>query len=491
MLDTRGTFGTRNQNAITNTNISAGRQGYDVTSVDASSHFVNGQTSVFVQPFTAGDTYVLNSAALQIEVGSPVIVSAKEVNGGSTVNVVINDIVTFTFSVTNNGTVDAESVFFKDVLETGLSYVPGTFLINSIPQPDPNLTTGVSLANLTAMGPTTTLEFQVQINALPVSGFVYNNISELDYIFTPCVGNPIAQTAFSGNITIVLPDVELPVANPDTGLTVANLPLNETTSVLSNDTGINILVTSYTAPTFGSVVMNTTNSFDNGKYAYTPPLNFSGIDQFGYTITDAYNNQSSTTVTITVLPQAQAGNYETPENTLLDSTTTPAPSVLTDDLGTGLFISAYDAVSDEGGTVVMNTVTGTFTYAPPLNFIGIDTFNYTITDQAGNTSSTTVTIFVGFADVFVGELCKCEFLNKTRYRLVATWTSIFFPEAVEYRIYLNGVVVQVVPAAGPLVFVACTNSRSTAESYELASVNNGGFESPHQRIVIVDSAPCK
>lgn len=484
-IDTRGTFGTRNQNAITGTNISAGRQGYDVTSVDVSSHFVNNQTSAYLQTFTQGDTYVLNSVALQIQVGSPVIISTKLVNGGGSANVNINDIVTLTFTLTNNGTIDANNVVFKDILETGLSYVPGTFKIDNVLQPDPNLTTGVSLSDLTAMGPTTTLEFQVQVNALPSSGFVYNNASEVDYTFSPCVGNPISQTVLSGGITIVLPSVQLPVANPDTGLTVANVPLNQTTSVLANDTGVNILVTSYTAPTFGSVVMDTTATMDNGKYVYTPPLNFSGIDQFQYTITDAYNNQASTTVTITVLPQALPESYTTGENTVLDSTTSPAPSVLSNDLGTGLFISAYDAVSDEGGTVVMNTVTGTFVYTPPFNFLGIDSFNYTITDQAGNTSSTIVTIFVGLESAFIGELCGCEFINKTRYRLVATWLSAFFPDAVEYRIYLDGNVVEVMPATDPHVFIACTISRSTAARYEIASVNSVGVESPHIPITLL------
>ena len=35
-LDTTGTFGTRNQSASSGTNISAGRQGWDITSIDIS-----------------------------------------------------------------------------------------------------------------------------------------------------------------------------------------------------------------------------------------------------------------------------------------------------------------------------------------------------------------------------------------------------------------------------------------------------------------------
>ena len=41
----------------------------------------------------------------------------------------------------------------------------------------------------------------------------------------------------------------------------------------------------------------------------------------------------------------------------------------------------------------MNT-NGTYTYMPPLNFSGIDTFTYTATDSAGNSTTSIVTITV-------------------------------------------------------------------------------------------------
>src|SRR5262249_21327943 len=44
-VDTTGTFGTRNQNAIAGTNISAGRQGWDIANVDISTRLTNSQTT--------------------------------------------------------------------------------------------------------------------------------------------------------------------------------------------------------------------------------------------------------------------------------------------------------------------------------------------------------------------------------------------------------------------------------------------------------------
>ena len=58
-LDTSGTFGTRNANAFTATNISGGRQGWDITNVDVSAQLQNDQTQAFARGTTTGDTYVI------------------------------------------------------------------------------------------------------------------------------------------------------------------------------------------------------------------------------------------------------------------------------------------------------------------------------------------------------------------------------------------------------------------------------------------------
>lgn len=64
-----------------------------------------------------------------------------------------------------------------------------------------------------------------------------------------------------------------------------------------------------------------------------------------------------------------------------------------DDNIPGLMITAFDAVSVEGGTVIVNS-NGSFTYNPPNGFTGNDSFNYTITDSDLQTNSATVKIRV-------------------------------------------------------------------------------------------------
>ena len=62
--------------------------------------------------------------------------------------------------------------------------------------------------------------------------------------------------------------------------------------------------------------------------------------------------------------------------------------------GDALSVSEFDADSAQGGSVVIET-DGSFTYTPPLDFNGDDTFAYTADDGNGGTAVGTVSIAVG------------------------------------------------------------------------------------------------
>ncbi|HEY7385402.1 MAG TPA: Ig-like domain-containing protein, partial [Beijerinckiaceae bacterium] len=66
-----------------------------------------------------------------------------------------------------------------------------------------------------------------------------------------------------------------------------------------------------TAPAHGSVTVNA-----DGTFTYTPDANFDGTDTFSYTLTDANNDASEATVTMTVPASTQppAGPTPTPGN---------------------------------------------------------------------------------------------------------------------------------------------------------------------------------
>ncbi len=64
-----------------------------------------------------------------------------------------------------------------------------------------------------------------------------------------------------------------------------------------------------------------------------------------------------------------------------------------DEAGGTTTVTAYDAVSANGGVVVVNP-DGSFSYVPAAGFAGTDTFSYTVTDSNGATSTATATVNV-------------------------------------------------------------------------------------------------
>ena len=384
--DTRGTFGFRNQNASTHTDIVAGRQGIDITSVDVTGLVPTSSTSATIQGTTSGDDYTLSSIGMVIQVGAPILVARKTVNTQTSIVTTVGTIVDFAFTIENVGTEIAFNTIFIDHLETGLSYVPGSFQFNSVTQPDPNLNTGFAVGNI-APTQSVTVSFQAQINNYPLTSSTYENQAQLNYQFTPCSTGPLEALVAATNIVFIN---FFPVANPDFGTTIVNTPF-EGASVLDNDIGTGITVTSHTAPTQGGTVI----IFSDGSYLYTPPLNFVGVDTFNYTVTDTLNpsNTASTTVTITVLPTANPPVANNDSGTTAMNTALNGSSVLANDFGNGLVVESYSQ-SSQGGTVTLNSSTGTYVYVPPLNFVGLDTFTYTDVDIHGNHVSATVTINV-------------------------------------------------------------------------------------------------
>ncbi|MBE7160893.1 MAG: tandem-95 repeat protein [Williamsia herbipolensis] len=155
--------------------------------------------------------------------------------------------------------------------------------------------------------------------------------------------------------------------------------------VLGNDSGTSIRVTAV-----GTLEGGTATITADGTVHYVPVAGFSGTDSFAYTITDATGGTATATVTVSVRPYAARDTQSTGSGVAL--TTTPATGVLANDLGTGLTVTGH--TDPTHGTLVLEA-DGSGTYTPETGFSGTDTYTYTIADQAGQTSTTTVVVVVG------------------------------------------------------------------------------------------------
>jgi len=178
------------------------------------------------------------------------------------------------------------------------------------------------------------------------------------------------------------------VATNDSGTTAFETPLTVAApGVLANDTGAGISVTSNTSPTNGSVSIA-----PDGSYTYTPNAGFSGADSFTYTITDSFARTATATVDLTVNPpgaptavdDAYDVGFETP-------LVVAPPGVLGNDSGSGITVTAN--TNPTHGTVTQNA-NGSFTYSPDAGYAGPDSYGYTVTDAASQTSSATVNLTV-------------------------------------------------------------------------------------------------
>src|SRR6056297_4155577 len=156
-----------------------------------------------------------------------------------------------------------------------------------------------------------------------------------------------------------------------------------------------------TGPSDGSLGAITPIDATSAEVTYTPDPDFNGSDSFAFVTNDGSEDSDAATVSITVAPvndppEAADDAFATNEDIQLTG------NVFADN-GNGTDVDPDDplAVMNAGtltatglGGSVELQVNGDFTYIPPTNANGTDTFAYTLEDDNGATSTATVTITV-------------------------------------------------------------------------------------------------
>ena len=250
------------------------------------------------------------------------------------------------------------------------------------------VTSGSSLTGVSALGNDSGTSLTVTAHTNTSHGVVVIH-ADGTYTYTPGAGysgpdaftytvtDASGQTATATvNLTVV------PQAAADSNTTAANVAVSG--SVLANDLGSGLTVTSNTAPLHGTVIV-----LANGTYTYTPAANYSGPDEFTYITTDANGQTTAATVTMTVTPVASDDTAGTSVNTTINGA-----SVLSNDAGSGLTVTGH--TDPTHGTLTMNS-DGTYVYIPTSGFSGSDSFAYTTTDATGQTATATVALGIGIA----------------------------------------------------------------------------------------------
>ncbi|AFY64935.1 tandem-95 repeat protein [Geitlerinema sp. PCC 7407] len=251
------------------------------------------------------------------------------------------------------------------------------------------------------------------IGSQPTNGSVIFNPVTDEVVYTPTVAGFSGIDSFTytvrdsggslSNVATVFVTVnnvnDPPVANNDLSTTDKNIPI--TLNVLANDSDVDgnlrpATLSIVTGPSGGTVTIDPLTS----NVSYRPRSNFVGVDSFTYTVQDNEGASSNVgTVFVTVnnvnsIPIATNDGVSTNEDTSI------LISVLANDSDTDGTLETGSVAIGTGpgnGTATVGA-DGRVLYRPNSNFFGVDSFTYTVADDAGSVSNP-ATVFVTISSV--------------------------------------------------------------------------------------------
>lgn len=323
--------------------------------------------------------------------------------------------ITYDVNVSNSGASDATGVNFTDTIDPNTTLVPGSLRVSPLAFADSYNATKDTPLSIPAPGVLSNDTGTPAPAAQPIAGGATTQGGTVtlnangSFNYTPPAGFEGADT-FNYTATNGLSpnDTATVTINVDAGPAVTTTsPANGATDVAQNS---NITV-NFTEP-----VNATTGSFSVVCNGNAQSFTLSASPSASFTLDPTADLPAGTTCTVTVIASqiTDADTFDPPDQMAADYTfsfgTRPLAvddmrsatgnvridtavtgySVLANDQAPGATITAFDAASANGGQVVMNTATGTFSYDPPRGFTGTDSFNYTISNGAGSDTGTVV-----------------------------------------------------------------------------------------------------
>lgn len=201
LIDTSGTFGNRNANAIFGTNISAGRQGWDITSIDISSKLNPSQNSALLRFTSSGDLYVPNALATQIDSLGASLQLTKSVD--NTVKY-LGDIVNYSVLVKNTGQITATNIKVDDIISSDLELVENSIFVDNVLQPN---SFPINISQINA-GQSVSIKFALKANILPQTNPIIDRMIA-QFQFQPFQGYTSYGSQLSNDVSVYILDTDL------------------------------------------------------------------------------------------------------------------------------------------------------------------------------------------------------------------------------------------------------------------------------------------
>ncbi len=208
-------------------------------------------------------------------------------------------------------------------------------------------------------------------------------------IYTVCDPGGLCDTA---QITVTVDPVnDDPVAKEDTATTDEDVPV--TVSVLANDSDVegNALTVTLipTTPASGTAVINGDNTI-----TYTPALDFFGVDEFQYEISDGNGGTATGWARFVTVNPVNDAPVAGPDTGAVDEDSAVTVDVLVNDADVDDVVLTIASLGSAANGTISDNGDGTVTYTPDSDYAGTDAFTYTVCDSGGLCDSQTVTLTV-------------------------------------------------------------------------------------------------
>ncbi|MEL7075833.1 MAG: SdrD B-like domain-containing protein, partial [Cyanobacteria bacterium J06582_2] len=208
-------------------------------------------------------------------------------------------------------------------------------------------------------------------------------------------------------------DAVLTVANASNGVLQSSLdtdPNSDPLTVVAINGSAEAIGNEIVLPSGALITLNADGSYvynPNGEYSYLG-LDQTETDSFEYTISDGNGGIDRATVTITIdgvntPPTANDDRFNTLESTEITLSASAITNNDTDENGDPLTIAEVlaDTAPDStvGGGIVTLKNDGTISYTPAADFVGVDSFDYSVSDGTDNSVPAKIEIAVEAAPV--------------------------------------------------------------------------------------------
>ncbi|GAC1033511.1 retention module-containing protein [Pseudomonas sp. No.21] len=186
----------------------------------------------------------------------------------------------------------------------------------------------------------------------------------------------------------VNPINDAPTANPANLSTAEDTPINGKVDArdIDGDT-LTYRIASGNGPQNGTLTL-----FSDGSYSYRPNKDYNGPDAFTVTISDGKGGTTTSLISINVTPVNDAPVTADQAKETDEDQSVSGKIVATDVEGDKLTYIIQSGV--DHGSLLLNTVTGEYTYTPNKDYNGNDTFTIRVYDAKGAYADSVVSVKV-------------------------------------------------------------------------------------------------